>query len=273
MVTGKASMVHWALTWLLPALVGCTASSVDSEASGCVDDSAEPNDTSDRAAPLALETRLAASACPNDDDFYRFESPVAIGGVFRVRVDSLGDTSSLDPSVTSLTTGLAFWSESPLGVARHEIAVVSDGGAYFVALHVVSGLAGQGLLAQPYALSVSALQEATNDCCAVSAGPGCADPATLRCLCPEDNACCNVEYDALCVSESIGSCGIRCGSGRPESDCCVPSATAGCLQREAEECVCGIDPYCCVGGFDDNCVRLARNQCRLECSGTPTDGP
>jgi hypothetical protein len=264
-------MAPWALPWIFPALVGCTAGSAKSEAAGCVDDGARPNHTLESATTLVLGTRLSASACPRDDDFYRFESAL-VGAVLRVRVDSLGDASSLDPTVTSLTTGLVFWSEAPLGVARHEIAVVADGGAYSVLLHVVSGLAEQGM-AQPYALSVSAVQDATNDCCAVSTGPGCADVETLRCLCPEDNACCNVEYDALCVAESVGLCGLRCGGGRPESDCCAPSATAGCSVPEVEECVCGIDPYCCVGGFDDNCVQLARNQCRSQCSDPQTGGP
>jgi hypothetical protein len=106
---------------------------------------------------------------------------------------------------------------------------------------------------------------APNDCCSVGEGPGCTDPVTLGCLCAQDDACCSDQYDALCVAEAVSLCALRCERDGVGSDCCTPSTAAGCSESGVEACVCGIDPFCCVGGFDENCVRLAQNQCSHAC--------
>ncbi|MEE9296014.1 MAG: hypothetical protein V3W34_13775 [Phycisphaerae bacterium] len=47
------------------------------------------------------------------------------------------------------------------------------------------------------------------------------------------------------------------GSGRPAAagtDCCVEHGTAGCDDPAIEECVCAIDPVCCIEVWDNLCV-------------------
>ena len=47
-------------------------------------------------------------------------------------------------------------------------------------------------------------------CCQTNASPGCGDPNIENCVCPNDDYCCTVEWDSLCVDEvttlGCGSC-------------------------------------------------------------------
>ena len=162
---------------------------------------------------------------------------------------------------------LACSGSSPVGDAAPSERA-SAGSAGGEALEGGSG-ASRSTLPSPAPASASGAlagsSSAQNDCCSVGEGPGCTDPVTLGCLCAQDDACCSDRYDALCVAEAISLCALRCERGGVGSDCCTPSTAAGCSESAVEACVCGIDPFCCVGGFDVNCVRLAQNQCSHGC--------
>jgi hypothetical protein len=106
---------------------------------------------------------------------------------------------------------------------------------------------------------------AESDCCTASDAPGCTDPAVSACVCGTDIQCCFGSYDELCVSQAISECNLACTLPPPESDCCSASAVPGCTLEVVQECVCNIDPFCCAGGFDQNCAALAASECDAPC--------
>ncbi|MBI4516787.1 MAG: VCBS repeat-containing protein [Deltaproteobacteria bacterium] len=65
----------------------------------------------------------------------------------------------------------------------------------------------------------------------------------------------------------------------PNRDCCSVHSGAGCADAICENKVCALDPdgFCCVQGWDENCVALARaSQAECDCPAltpTPTDTP
>jgi hypothetical protein len=106
---------------------------------------------------------------------------------------------------------------------------------------------------------------AESDCCSASSAPGCTDQAVHDCVCATDFACCSSGFDDVCVAQAIAECGAQCTLPPPESDCCSASSAPGCTVPEVQACVCGIDPFCCTAGFDENCAALADSQCGAEC--------
>src|SRR5690606_3373509 len=96
--------------------------------------------------------------------------------------------------------------------------------------------------------------------------PGCTDTAVTQCTCAQDAACCSSGWDDVCVTQAVTGCALQCPGVAASSDCCSATAEPGCLEPELEQCVCAIDPYCCIGSFDDNCVALANTQCGASCN-------
>jgi hypothetical protein len=105
----------------------------------------------------------------------------------------------------------------------------------------------------------------SNDCCGTSGSGGCNDPVVSACVCEGDPACCDAEYDDICVNQAVSRCGQRCDERAPVSDCCSPSDVPGCTVPEVADCICAIDPFCCVFRFDQNCVNLGLSQCNAVC--------
>ena len=103
------------------------------------------------------------------------------------------------------------------------------------------------------------------DCCRASNERGCGDTDIQRCVCSVDPVCCTDEYDAFCVQEATGECGLTCNTAAPDSDCCTVGENPGCTDAAVEACVCDIDPVCCAGPFDSNCVGLAADVCGASC--------
>jgi hypothetical protein len=225
----------------------------------------QPNDTLEEAAPFGANAHVRASVCSGGSAFFRLGSPVASGGVFLVSVESEEGSDVLGLVVGSSSTGVELWSQSPSKAGRQRIGVVSDGGAYWVQVMALGVPAGAATSVHAYTLSIGAAPPARNDCCSASGDLGCSDSAVSGCLCQQDNDCCSRSYDDLCVTEAVSLCGLRCEQGTDRSGCCTASASSGCLDEEVEACVCRIDPYCCAGSFDENCVRLAENQCLKDC--------
>lgn len=57
-----------------------------------------------------------------------------------------------------------------------------------------------------------------------------------------------------------------------DNDCCTESGAPGCSDPSLRECVCAVDPYCCVSGFDAYCVQLGVSQCASQCQGPANSG-
>src|SRR5690606_30341838 len=64
----------------------------------------------------------------------------------------------------------------------------------------------------------------------------------------------------------------------PGGDCCSVHGSTSCDVTACSECVCDIDPVCCVNPWDQFCVATAEDECLAECqcdrtpSPTPTPG-
>ncbi len=103
-------------------------------------------------------------------------------------------------------------------------------------------------------------------CCTWS-GPGCAeDPEIEACVCAADPSCCAEDWDDVCVFLAEG-CGAQCPPQVPPGTCCDASATPGCPDSpDLQACVCGFDPTCCSGTWDDACVFMATYKCGLVCA-------
>lgn len=150
----------------------------------------------------------------------------------------------------------------------------------------------------------------TGDCCAPAEEPGCGDGAIAGCVCSLDAYCCEVAWDALCVHEGTGGCGLTCvdscgdgsctigescascvddcgacpatcGDGACDTDedcivcaadcgpcaggCCDAHGGLGCSDPAVQDCVCGTDPWCCIGEWDALCVAVADGFCAAAC--------
>ena len=252
----RVASVGWAA--LLAAPLGCT------EAPGASCSGAPPvaNDTRERATSIGASGNISGRLCLAEARFFRFAAPVPGGGIFTVTIDSA--PRELGVVVTSSASGEEFWSHAPFVGGQQRVGVVSDGGDYTV--RVTAPTAPSDVAEQPFTLHVHALPAASNDCCTAAPGPGCADPGLLACLCERDTECCGTRYDELCVTQAMADCGLRCADASPQSDGCSASLAPGCTSPSVEACVCDIDPYCCVGGFDQNCVHLAQNRCAAPCA-------
>jgi hypothetical protein len=60
--------------------------------------------------------------------------------------------------------------------------------------------------------------------------------------------------------------------GAASNDCCTESATPGCNDAAARECVCAADPYCCDSSYDAYCVQLGVSACGEPCAGPANPG-
>jgi len=128
--------------------------------------------------------------------------------------------------------------------------------------------------------------ESDNNCCKVSDTPGCEDTACCKAVCIADPYCCDVQWDAFCVSQAadafneVCGCVPFCGDGvcdpdetcancpedcgpcpspceGAEGNCCDAHDTPGCNNPACCEAVCNVDPYCCNVEWDGSCATTA----------------
>ena len=209
----------------------------------------------------------AAALCPGAEHVYRID-PLPVGTLFGVQLTPSGSAGAIDMILSSSFTRTELrsanrWIDRPL-----ELGVPADGGPYALTVRSLEGPVEGDTFGHRYELTLAIFPEPTNDCCTPGAasgsaapsgssvnGPGCEDDAILLCVCQLDPVCCTGSYDALCITEAVGVCGLACGV----SGCDDPAS--GCDDDAVERCVCDIDPYCCGVCFDDNCARLARHPC------------
>ena len=105
----------------------------------------------------------------------------------------------------------------------------------------------------------------SNDCCTSSNSPGCADPDVLACVCEWDALCCSSTYDSFCASIAVSRCEQPCEDRPPVSDCCDERDVPGCTDPVVENCVCQVDPFCCIFLYDQNCVDIGITSCGSAC--------
>jgi subtilisin-like proprotein convertase family protein len=93
------------------------------------------------------------------------------------------------------------------------------------------------------------------DCFTPHGGIGCELVTCCEAVCDTLPECCEVGWDASCVSQALVSC-TTCGSPGA-GECCTPHPTPGCAVLECCAAVCEVSPLCCTSGWDLSCVALA----------------
>ncbi|MET0412430.1 MAG: hypothetical protein ABW217_14105 [Polyangiaceae bacterium] len=229
----------------------------------CVDDAFEPNQSVAQATPLAPGVHVDAVVCAGDPDLYRFTPPVPAGSLFLVTVDFTHALGDIDARLISLGSGATVALSESVN-DDEQLVARADGGDYALLVTLFSGTGNA------YGVDVSAVvNDATNECCSTSPGPGCNDLAVSECVCLTDVRCCSGSYDEVCVLQAAAECGAACALPPPTSDCCSaasdPGNSPGCAVPAVEACVCAIDPFCCGGRFDQSCANLARVTCGASC--------
>lgn len=110
------------------------------------------------------------------------------------------------------------------------------------------------------------LPPAGGDCCAPHGGPECDDAEVTECVCAAEPFCCIFPWADECITVAVLQCGIECEGFVPPPPCCVAQRTPGCGDPGLEECVCGIDPFCCDTNWDAKCTGVAQAECGLNCT-------
>jgi hypothetical protein len=118
--------------------------------------------------------------------------------------------------------------------------------------------------------AASCICEAAGDCCiAHEETVGCDNRACQNCVCTLDEACCVEGWDATCADEAANECVARC-SECAVIDCCVELEDPGCpTDPTCEDCVCGVDAFCCDELWDSGCAEIAASDCEAECACVP----
>ncbi len=116
-------------------------------------------------------------------------------------------------------------------------------------------------------------------CCVPNGTPGCDVADCCELICAQDDFCCEIEWDQVCVDAAVEAapCGsIFCdpppGPCPGEGACCEDNGTPGCDDIECCEVVCGTDPFCCDLNWDEICADAALVACDV-CQPEPDPCP
>jgi hypothetical protein len=114
-----------------------------------------------------------------------------------------------------------------------------------------------------------ACEDGVGDCCSAQDGsPGCDNPDCCNAICSDDPFCCETNWDGLCAgaAEDLEICDCN-GDPPPPSECdCDEAGGVGCPENQAcENCVCGLDAFCCETSWDGICAGIATNECANAC--------
>lgn len=228
--------------------------------SDCEADEYEPNNSPEEAPLVSLNPAISATACSGDEDYYLFDPPVPEGETFHVVLDfqhALGDIDCLlvdnEGNVVDISDGID---------DQEELVTISNGQQYMLVAYPFSGEA-------PYTAYAEAFEVEISNCCSTSSLPTCSDPEVSECVCNLDPFCCEVEFDSLCVQESLGQCGGTCPAG--EGSCCEAQEGPSCEDTDVLSCLCAIDIQCCVSNYDEVCAQEAVAACGASCEVAPPD--
>jgi len=92
-------------------------------------------------------------------------------------------------------------------------------------------------------------------CGGATCGDATCNGAETCATCPDDcgpccgNGDCEVQY-----GEDCNTCSTDCGACPGQGSCCVPNSSPGCKDTTVQDCVCGMDPYCCSNQWDPICA-------------------
>ncbi len=115
-----------------------------------------------------------------------------------------------------------------------------------------SATAGPGVCGDPEA----------GDCLEPHAGPGCDDEVCCNLVCEILDLCCadGWEQDCADIANEICEPPPACPA---EGSCFEPHENSGCDDTACCELVCGFDPFCCGGPWDQLCADQAIHVCGL----------
>ncbi|MFO0963143.1 MAG: hypothetical protein U0625_09590 [Phycisphaerales bacterium] len=106
------------------------------------------------------------------------------------------------------------------------------------------------------------------DCRTSHTTAGCDDAACCSAVCAIDPACCEIEWDTVCVLEANKLCEppppVPCGDPSAGS-CSTVHSTPSCSDLTCCNTVCSVDPSCCIQSWDALCVAFAGQYC-VACS-------
>jgi hypothetical protein len=112
-----------------------------------------------------------------------------------------------------------------------------------------------------------------SNCCFANGGLGCDDDTCEGCVCGVDPFCCATAWDAICADEAAGVCGASCPCGGGGSTCCFANGGLGCDDPTCQDCVCGVDSFCCDSAWDSICADEAAGVCAESCPCEGGGGP
>ena len=101
------------------------------------------------------------------------------------------------------------------------------------------------------------------DCCFPNGTPGCSDATCCQDVCDDDPFCCDSNWDTSCAQRAQTACvnicdsNLSCGSS-DTGPCNVPHDGPYCDDTACCEQVCLLEPFCCLGDWDEFCVLLAQ---------------
>ena len=221
------------------------------------DDEFEPNNEPEQAA--WVNGPFSASICDDDEDWYRFEAPVAAGEPFEVNVRFSQARGDIDAVLLDAQSGHVVASGASTSDDETMVAL-SSGGDYLLFVYLYGG----GHTTYQVEFSASSVEQ--SNCCEASPYPGCEVETITSCLCELDPYCCEVEYDEQCVLVALTQCDAQCEG---QADCCEATSAPGCSLPEVQRCVCQTDIACCSSGYDETCARQAQAECGLQCGEPP----
>lgn len=127
-------------------------------------DEYEPNNDFEEASVVSLVPPIHATACPNDDDFYRLNPPVAPGEPFAVDVSFAHSLGDIDAVLFNQFGEVVSISQSVSD--DEQVGAVADGGPFTILVFLFGG-GGQN----EYTMSYGSLSS-QSDCCSISMLPG-----------------------------------------------------------------------------------------------------
>lgn len=237
----------------------------------CTEDEFEDNDDIDQALSLgALDVGVehAASLCDDTNDWFRFDLD---GGAVSAHLSGPADVD-IDLVLTD-ADGVLIEASAGLQSDESFTSGCLDAGTYFL-----RAFAPNSTVKGAYTFGVDVDTSCgggggEGDCCMDTNMPGCEDPDVTACMCAIDAFCCDNEWDNQCATQAQAMCGLDCGGGPTDHDCCITGG-AGCDDDAVEACVCAADSFCCETEWDAMCVsKVGSELCAASCDPDDFDGP
>ena len=120
---------------------------------------------------------------------------------------------------------------------------------------------------------------ASGPCTTPHSNGACSDGTCCNSVCAVDPVCCTIGWDSTCVFMADFYCvaapPVQCGLPG-QGGCTALHSTPGCEDAECCNVVCGVDPSCCTGAWDQFCVNWAVQYCggcALTCPADATTEP